>query len=140
MNIRELQPKKNSDSLELKKGWIKSEKNGKIISTQINERLLLIKRGRIIEPDGSVLPILFDNDKNFKRIYYLKYKYKYIYCIEQELENTSNIKTFIGLNFFQNVWFLILQKSHWLQKESNIRYLVNLIFLVIGAYIGIKNL
>ena len=38
----------------------------------------------------------------------------------------------ISLSFIENQRFCILQGTHWLQKEENIRYLVNLTYLTLG--------
>lgn len=46
----------------------------------------------------------------------------------------------ISLSFCENQKFLWIQKSHWFQKEENIRYIVNVLFLISGVVIGILNL
>jgi hypothetical protein len=47
---------------------------------------------------------------------------------------------FLKFNFYNHQKFLFIQNKHWLQKEENIRYIVNVVFLIIGAYIGLKKL
>lgn len=46
---------------------------------------------------------------------------------------------YIKLDFGENIEFLFLQKSHWLQKEENIRYIINILFLLGGITIGFLN-
>jgi len=51
-----------------------------------------------------------------------------------------------GCDFYKPIgWFnkqklLWLFKKHWLQKEENIRYITNLLYLSVGLIVGILNL
>lgn len=144
MKIKELQYNTNTKTFEDRKGW---EKHGrrtadgdKIVSKPTKVRFIELQRGRFIDDEEDVFPIQFGNEKNFKRVYYDNHALKFIYCIEQHIENSSNMKTYIGLNWKQNQRFLFMQKSHWIQQESNLRYIVNIIFLIIGVYIGIRQI
>lgn len=46
----------------------------------------------------------------------------------------------ISLNSYQNFIFLWGLRKNWLQKEENIRYAVNLLFLIIGSYLTYKQI
>ena len=35
---------------------------------------------------------------------------------------------------------ITVNKDNWLQQEKNIRYIVNIVFLVLGVIIGIMNI
>lgn len=59
-----------------------------------------------------------------------KYNYdeKYVY----EINGTY----IISLSWFDNHKFLFLQRKHWLQKEENIRYIINILLIVVGLIIA----
>ena len=52
----------------------------------------------------------------------------------------SNQGVHIGFTYWQNQKFLWVQNSHWLQREENIRYLINILFLTIGVLLGLQQL
>ncbi len=132
MTVKELQVNRSTGTLENKGGWEhlgqRTSEGDKIHSKRVNERFLIIKRGVFIDTVGKHYQLKIGDIKNFER-YYAKHDLKYVYCIEERI--------FIGMNWRQNQRFLFMQKSHWIQQESNLRYIVNIIFLIIGAYIGI---
>jgi hypothetical protein len=101
---------------------------------------ITIKRGRYIENDGTSHPLYIENDKFFKQIDALSFNKKHIYYITRFGQKESQHGFHIGLSFMENQKFLWLQNKHWLQKEENTRYLINLLFLILGVYIGFKNL
>lgn len=45
----------------------------------------------------------------------------------------------ISLTFWQKQLFLLMQNSHWIQKEENVRYIINILFLIGGLTIGLLN-
>ena len=65
---------------------------------------------------------------------------KRIYFFNRFGNKDSNTGFHVGFTWLQHQRFLFLQNRHWVQKEENIRYIVNVIFLIIGAYFGFKNL
>ncbi len=98
-----------------------------------------IKSGRYIRDDTSH-PLYSEDEVYFKRIYCLEFKGKKVYFLNRYGKIDNNLGFHIALSKWQNQRFLWLQNRHWLQKEENIRYLVNLLFLILGAYLGFKNL
>jgi hypothetical protein len=109
---------------------------GKFIG--LEGRIIEIKKGRYILNDTSH-PLYSDKELYFKRIYCLEFKNKKIYFLNT-YGKIDNHGRHIALSKWQNHRFLWLQNKHWLQKEENIRYLINLLFLILGAYIAIKNM
>jgi hypothetical protein len=57
--------------------------------------------------------------------------FNYIYLINKEYK--------VCLNFFQHSYLLFWLKQNWFQKEENIRYIVNILFLILGVYISYKK-
>jgi hypothetical protein len=105
----------------------------------VNDRYVEIKKGRFLE-SGTSHPLYSENEKYFKRVRCLEYFKKRIYFFNRFGNKENNAGFHVGFTWFQHHQFLLLQKRHWIQKEENIRYVINVIFLFIGAYIGFKNL
>jgi hypothetical protein len=96
-----------------------------------NKEQVILKYGRYIDKKDSLsFPL------KFKRMYCFKQKYVYFIYLYGDKENTG---FHISLSFWQNQRFLFLQRKHWLQKEENIRYLINILFLIVGIVITLKN-
>ena len=114
------------------------EKNsGQLI--QEGELAIEIKKGRFIYNDTSH-PLYTVNEKYFIRTYCLEYLKKRIYYFNRFGNSDGNTGFYVGFSWLQHQRFLLLQNRHWLQKEESVRYIVNLVFLILGAYIGLKNL
>lgn len=107
---------------------------GQLIYNEKTSISLKINRGSFMDKSRTSHPLFDDHNKYFKRNYYLKYKNKKVYVFKKfgELDGITNY--FVGFSFWEHQMFLWLQKSHWFQKEENIRYLVNIFFLLIGLY------
>jgi hypothetical protein len=105
----------------------------------VNDRFVEIKKGRFLEL-GTSHPLYSENEKYFKRVYCLEYLKKRIYFFNRFGQKDSNSGFHVGFTWFQHQQFLLLQNRHWIQKEENIRYIVNLIFLIIGVYLGFQKL
>ncbi|MBC7846602.1 MAG: hypothetical protein H7Y10_08930 [Flavobacterium sp.] len=102
--------------------------------------IIEIKKGRYIKDDVSH-PLFTEKENYFSKVYCLEYKKKHIYFLNYFGNNRLPIKGIhIGLTNWQNHRFLWMQNKHWLQKEESIRYIVNIIFLIIGVLIGIINM
>ena len=111
---------------------------GKFIG--LEGRIIEIKKGRYILDDLSH-PLMSEKECYFSRIYCLEYKKRNIYFLNYFGNKTLPVRGIhIGLTKWQTHKFLYMQNKHWLQKEENIRYLVNVLFLILGAYIAIKNM
>lgn len=108
------------------------------VPSKTESNLIKVHKGRYIEKDISH-PLYDENIKYFKRVYCLEYESKYIYWF-YHFGKAEGQGTHVGLTWFQLQRFLWMQKRHWLQREGNIRYLVNLLFLAIGTYISIQAL
>lgn len=63
---------------------------------------------------------------------------EYIRCNSFDKRNVYFLSKFektgfhISLSFLQNQRFLFIQRDHWLQKEENIRYIINILFIILG--------
>lgn len=111
---------------------------GKLKAVPSKTKSINIYKGRYIEKDTSH-PLYNEDVKYYKRIYCLEYQSKYVYWF-YHFGKDEGQGTHVGMNWFQHQRFLWMQKRHWLQKEGNLRYLVNLIFLSLGAYISLKSI
>jgi len=89
---------------------------------------------------GNTSPLLGTSDKYYQRNRYLRYQRKIIYSFNEFGNKEKARPVFVAFNWFQHQRFLWIQREHWLQKEENIRYVVNLVFLLIGVYLGLKGL
>ena len=99
-----------------------------------------IKQGRYIKDDISH-PLFTEKENYFSKIHCLEYKKKHIYFLNYFGNNEPPVKGIhIGLTNWQNHKFLWMQNKHWLQKEESIRYIVNIIFLIIGVWISIMSM
>ena len=84
------------------------------------------------------------NDKTSHPLQYsepIAFENKNVYCLylfdSKDKENSTCIH--ISLTFWEKQKFLFLQKKHWIQKEENIRYIINLLFLIGGITLAILN-
>lgn len=75
----------------------------------------------------------------FERI--VAFENKNVYFLHRfgDDSGTHHSGYYISLTFFENQRFLFMQNSHWIQKEENIRYIINILFLLAGLSIGILN-
>lgn len=85
-----------------------------------------IDKHKISHPMKFEKPIAFDN----KNVYFL-------YLFGDDSNKPKGVH--ISLSFFENQKFTWMQKTHWRQKEENIRYIINILFLLGGISIGILN-
>lgn len=103
-----------------------TQNNGILIK---EDRIIEIRRNRWIDSKLISHPLDYERSEGFsnKNVYYL------------HLFKDGKKGKFISLNFYENQKFQLIQGSHWIQKEENIRYLVNLFYLTVGlvfAYTG----
>lgn len=99
-----------------------------------------IKRGRYIK-DNISHPLLTEKENYFCKIYCLEYKKRHIYYLNYFGNNKPPTRGIhIGLTNWQNHKFLWMQNKHWLQKEESIRYIVNILFLIIGVWLSILSI
>lgn len=118
--------------------YVNEPNSGLLIFDSIKSNTLKIKRGRYIDIKNNLSHPLFDEqNKYYKRIYALEYKSKKIYYLNTFGKIENNHGYHVGLNFAEHHKFLWLQGNHWLQKEENIRYCINIIFLITGLVLGI---
>lgn len=132
----------NSDySLSQRRHSIKKElKEGGYQSMFSNDVVVEIKRGRWrfvyngSERDikSSLGDYVFKMEYEKLNMFEKRHVYKLFFWEKKEFE-------VISLNFWQNQKFLWIQNDHWLQKEENIRYAINISFLIGGLIIGILN-
>lgn len=102
-------------------------------------KIIDLRRGRYIYCDVSH-PLSTEKELFYERVYSLEHEsFPVIYWLNNFGEKSEKHGNHIGLSKFQNHRFLWKQKKHWLQQESNIRYIINIIFLIIGIFIAIKN-
>ena len=101
------------------------------------EDFVVIKKGRYIQCSTS--HALRSGEKRFyRRKQNFEFKGKVIYWFGAfgQMEHGKHI----GFNRWQHQRFLWMQGDHWFQKEENIRYLINLFFLSLGVWIGLKSI
>ena len=110
--------------------------SGKVEYNPKTSREMEIKREKYSFGNESVHPLFNGDDKYFKRIDSLEMGSKVIYyfLLSGKKECVSGVH--VGFNFLEHQRFLWLQESHWLQKEENIRYVINVFFLLMGLYVG----
>ena len=93
-----------------------------------------IKKNRFYDTRTNIYQPL-----NYKKMYNFREKYVYYLFYMGDFECKSG-GIHISLNFFQNQKFLFLQGNHWFQKEENLRYIINVLFLLLGTYLSYKQL
>lgn len=98
-----------------------------------------VKKGRYIH-DGTSHPIRAGDEKYYKRIYCLEHEGRVVYWLDTFGKHSSNNGHHVSFSWREHQTFLWQQNDHWLQKEENMRYVVNVVFLVIGVVIGIKQM
>jgi hypothetical protein len=117
---------------------IKEQNSGLLTFDSIKSSILIIKRGKYIDKNNNISHPLFDEqNKYYKRIYALEYMDKKIYYFNSYGKIDTNHGFHVGFNFIEHQKFLWIQGGHWLQQEENLRYCVNIIFLIIGLFLGI---
>lgn len=97
-----------------------------------NDEVIEIKNGRWIDKNNTSHPMKFTKIYSFQN--------NFVYWLTFFGKKSKNAGIHISLNFFENQKFLWLQNSHWLQKEENIRYIVNVLFLISGLTFSILNI
>jgi len=105
----------------------------------VSGEFISIKKGRYVYKSTSH-PLYTEKENYFAKVYCLEYLKKRIYFFNRFGKNDNNNGFHVGFTWLQHQQFLLLQNRHWFQKEKNIRYIVNVIFLIIGAYLGFENL
>jgi hypothetical protein len=65
---------------------------------------------------------------------------KYFYSFPFFGRKVSPDDVLVGMTWLEHQKFLWIQDEHWLKKENNIRYIVNVLFLVLGAIVAVKGL
>lgn len=90
----------------------------------ITDEKINIYQGRWVENDGTSHPL------KIKRKYCFNKKYVYYLYGDKDIDRGKHI----SLNYLQNQKFLITMGHHWLQQEKNIRYLINIVFLILGLF------
>jgi hypothetical protein len=116
------------------------QNSGLLTFDPIKSSILIIKRGRYIDKKTNLSHPLFDEQyKFYKRIYALEYKNRKIYYFNRFGKPDNNHGYHVGFNFFEYQRFLWIQGTHWFQKEDNLRYCINIFFLILGLALGILN-
>ena len=98
-----------------------------------------IKKGRYIYNNTSH-PLRGNDEFYYKRNYCLENDGKIIYWLNSFGNHSNHNGMHIGFSWKEHQKFLWMQKEHWLQKEDNIRFIVNVLFLIIGVYIAFKQM
>ena len=139
MRIQILKPIVNTGEMEPQIGSFSVyNQEGKLTIYHVSENYITILNHRYIHKNISH-PMRSGDSRYYKRIHCLEFQNKRVYFLS--LYGSENSKGYhIGLSWFENQRFLWKMSDHWLQQEKNIRYVINVIFLIIGAYIGFKNL
>jgi hypothetical protein len=98
-----------------------------------------IKKGRYIQ-SGTSHPLRSGHEKYYKRIYCLEHGKRIIYWFETFGIYSKDHGVHVSFSWFEHQQFLWKQDDHWLQKEENLRFIVNVIFLIIGVIVAVKGL
>lgn len=97
-----------------------------------------IYKGRYIENNSLSHALRSGEEKYYIRKYGLKYKRHKVYWFYRYSTPSEQTGMYVAFSRWQHQRFLWLQGNHWLQKEENIRYIVNIVFLVIGVLISLQ--
>jgi hypothetical protein len=117
-----------------------NEVNTGNLASSVPAEIIEIKRGRYIKNNISH-PLFIEKENYFSKIYCLEYNKKHIYYLNFHGSNEPPVRGIhVGLTNWQNQKFLWLQNKHWLQKEESIRYIINILFLIIGVWMSVKSL
>ena len=83
----------------------------------------------------------YDENNNYQPLGYEKIKSlgKFVYFLKFNGVSETHGRH-ISLNFIQNQKFLWMQGENWFQKEDNVRYVINILFLIIGCYLAYKQI
>lgn len=110
---------------------VKENNSGILVKTK---EIIDIQKRRWIDSKGTSHPMKFLEPIAFKNenVYFL-----HLFGDDRKEPHHG---VHISLTFWQKQRFLFMQKLHWLQKEENIRYLVNILFLIGGLTVGVLNL
>jgi len=119
---------------------LKETNQGVLEQIEIRDKFVFveIKKGRYIYNKHS--HALRTNENYFyKRVYNLEHKNDKIYWLDTFAKNDTNQGFHIGFTWKQHQKFLWMQNEHWFQKEENIRYIINVLFLILGVIIAINQ-
>lgn len=128
----------NTGKLKYQIGFERIEEDGKSYSKQVKFNNVIIKRNKFIY-NYSTHPIRSEDVKYYKRVYFFESVGKYVYHLKP-FGSVDGRGFHISMSWWQHQIFLWLQKRHWFQKEENIRYIVNILFLIIGVGLSIIKL
>ncbi|MEN9997053.1 MAG: hypothetical protein RI922_43 [Bacteroidota bacterium] len=138
MKVQILKPIVNSGKLEPISGQFTAyNEDGQLTAYKISENYIDILNYRYIHKNVSH-PLKSGKDRYFKRVHCLEFKNKTVYFLGR-YGSDKPIGCHIGLTWFENQRFLWKMGDHWFQQEKNIRYIVNLLFLTLGLFYGIKK-
>lgn len=130
----------NTGKLKPAYGWETSKTENSIIQNRVDENFIEIERHRFTLRD-DVHPLRTGDKLHFRRNYFLKYENRITYIFSRFGQEEKNMGIHIvAFTWFQHQQFLFMQSQHWLQKEENIRYIVNILFLILGVLIGLIGL
>lgn len=136
MKVKSLTGESNTGILTPESGMTTEKEGNNSKQTRFN--WIEIKRGRYIK-DGISHPLRNSEERLYKRIYCLEHEGRKVYWLSSFGETSMDHGWHVSFSKLEHHRFLWKQNDHWLQKENNIRYIINIIFLVIGVYIGLKQ-
>ena len=138
MKVQILKPIVNSGKLAPISGEFTAyNENGELTAYRISENYIDILKYRYIHKNVSH-PLRSGKDRYFKRVHCLEFENKIVYFLGR-FGSDKPIGCHIGLSWFENQRFLWKMGDHWLLQEKNIRYLINLGFLILGIYISFRT-
>ena len=99
-----------------------------------------VKNTGNIEYNSDCFCIL--NNKWYQSTLYENYDKKNIFNKKNIfwLKTLSNTGIHIRVNWWNKQKLYLMYNNHWFQQEKNIRYIINIIFLLFGLIIGIMNI
>lgn len=97
-----------------------------------------IKKGRYIH-NGTSHPLRGTDEFFYHRNYCLESDGKIVYWLDTFGYKSKGTGFHVGFTGSEHHKFLWMQNMHWFQKEDNLRFVVNILFLAIGVYIAFKQ-
>lgn len=95
-----------------------------------SENKIMIKKNHYILNESTCDFI----DFSLRKLMTIKNKYRII------LNLRNGDISVIQLNWFNYLLFLWIQRKCWIQQENNVRYVINILFLMLGLLLGFKSL
>jgi len=116
---------------------IKNWKNFGLI--KIKNGYYVIKSNENIYDISSIRKIEISDQKWYERCILINHTWKTFTSSAISMIPVTEV-FLIRMNLLKYLTFMKIQKRLWIQKEENIRYIINLLFLILGVYLAYKKI